>query len=75
MALSDATMSDSPAVGVEVKAEPIDAKAMKRHAAAALLKAIEAKDVNAVEDALDMHYAACEADEGAYDDEGSEEKE
>lgn len=67
------------AAGVRVSIEPVDAKAMKRHAASELLKAVEAKDVSAIEDALDLHHAACQAleEQGEYDkdDEGNEDEE
>lgn len=69
MSLSDATLSDAPAA-ITVKAEPLDSK----HFASELLKAFEAKDVNAIDDALRGHYAACEAEDDK-DDEGSSDEE
>lgn len=53
-------------VAVTVKAEPLDTK----HAAADLLKAIKADDVNGMEDALRVFFAACDED----DDDGDDEK-
>jgi hypothetical protein len=55
---------DMPPVAVSIKAEPLDAK----HAAGLLLKAIDAKDVEGIDDALRLHYAACEQEEDDKDE-------
>lgn len=75
MALQDAMKGGGddggPAMALSIKAEPLDAK----HAAAQLLKAIEAKDVNGIDDALRLHYAACEDEEdqgGGDEDDGED---
>lgn len=71
MALSDSTYgggADSePAMAVSVSAQPLDTK----HAAAEIMKAIEAKDANALEDALELFIAACE---DKYRDKGDDQE-
>jgi putative IMPACT (imprinted ancient) family translation regulator len=67
-AMDDSALDSKPAMKVSIKAEPLDGK----HAASELLKAIEAKDVNAIDDALKLHYAACQS---KMDDDGEEDGE
>ena len=61
--------TDTAALKIEpMKLDPL-------HAAANLLKAIESKDVHAIDDALRMHWTACEQEGDGGDDEGGDEGE
>lgn len=59
-----------PGVALSIKAEPLDSK----YAASQVLQAIEKKDPAALDDALKLHYAVCQAEHGDddEDDEGDE---
>lgn len=57
-------------MAVEVKVEPLDCK----HAAADAMKAIEAKDVNAFEDAMRRFFVAVDDDGDGGDGDGKKEE-
>lgn len=67
LAKSVAGASKPKGAAVEIEVEPLDSL----DAAARLLKAIESKDVHGIDDALRLHYEACESEHGEPDgDEG-----
>lgn len=74
MSLSDAALGhedDGGDAGAMLKIEPMGLDC--KHCAAEIMKAVENKDVNALEDALRMFMAACEEEEdkdGGEEDEG-----
>jgi hypothetical protein len=55
-------------VAVKVSVEPLDTRA----AAAKLLKAVDSKDVEGIEDALRLFYAACDAESDEDDEKGDD---